>query len=174
MSTSSVELDRPAVADFEVHIDLDDRTRPCRAAIRMTVLPIQIVALHARSHWRGAIAFEARKPSSSSMATHGYKTLTGSPLSFESALALTRGAFAPPPGQATFGSIGDSAPDTWAAVSCSAPNAVLRSAKAAPFALLQRATTYSALPITPGLAHSDFAGPTKELLRASIRGACPQ
>jgi hypothetical protein len=34
-------------------------------------------------------------------------------LTLEPALALTRGAFAPPAGQAIFGSIGDSAPDTW-------------------------------------------------------------
>lgn len=33
--------------------------------------------------------------------------------SIEPALALTRGGFAPPQGQATFGSLGDSAPDTW-------------------------------------------------------------
>lgn len=33
--------------------------------------------------------------------------------SLEPALALTRGAFAPPAGLATFGSMGDSAPDTW-------------------------------------------------------------
>ena len=33
--------------------------------------------------------------------------------SLEPALALTRGTFAPPAGLATFGSIGDSAPDTW-------------------------------------------------------------
>ena len=33
--------------------------------------------------------------------------------SLEPALALTRGAFAPPAGLAMFGSIGDSAPDTW-------------------------------------------------------------
>ena len=33
--------------------------------------------------------------------------------SIEPALALTRGGFAPPAGQASFGSIGDSAPDTW-------------------------------------------------------------
>jgi serine/threonine-protein kinase HipA len=33
--------------------------------------------------------------------------------SIEPAFALTRGGFAPPTGQAIFGSIGDSAPDTW-------------------------------------------------------------
>jgi len=33
--------------------------------------------------------------------------------SIEPALALTRGTFPPPPGQPLFGSIGDSAPDTW-------------------------------------------------------------
>ena len=33
--------------------------------------------------------------------------------SIEPALALTRGTFPPPPGQSLFGSIGDSAPDTW-------------------------------------------------------------
>lgn len=33
--------------------------------------------------------------------------------SIEPALALTRGGFAPPQGQAMFGSLGDSAPDTW-------------------------------------------------------------
>ena len=36
-------------------------------------------------------------------------------LFLEPALALGRRAFAPPAGLATFGSIGDSAPDTWAA-----------------------------------------------------------
>ena len=33
--------------------------------------------------------------------------------SIEPALALTRGTFPPPPGQPLFGSIGDSARDTW-------------------------------------------------------------
>ena len=33
--------------------------------------------------------------------------------SIEPALALTRGTFPPPPGESLFGSIGDSAPDTW-------------------------------------------------------------
>jgi serine/threonine-protein kinase HipA len=33
--------------------------------------------------------------------------------SIEPALTLTRGTFPPPPGQSFFGSIGDSAPDTW-------------------------------------------------------------
>ena len=33
--------------------------------------------------------------------------------SIEPALTLTRGTFPPPPGQSLFGSIGDSAPDTW-------------------------------------------------------------
>lgn len=33
--------------------------------------------------------------------------------SIEPALTLTKGTFPPQPGQALFGSIGDSAPDTW-------------------------------------------------------------
>ena len=79
------------MADFEVHIDLEGRT--------------QQVGL-ARSNWvRGkeTIHFEDAA---------GWLD-EPEHFSLEPALALTRGLFAPPSGQAVFGSIGDSAPDTW-------------------------------------------------------------
>ena len=79
------------MADFEVHIDLHGQTRP--------------VGLARSNRVRGAetILFEYDR------------TWLEDPdrFSLEPALALTRGAFAPPAGFATFGSIGDSAPDTW-------------------------------------------------------------
>ena len=54
---------------------------------------------------------EARRPFSSNT----IDAWLGDPdrFSLEPALTLTRGAFAPPAGLAIFGSIGDSAPDTW-------------------------------------------------------------
>jgi len=79
------------MADFEVHIDLGGHTR--------------LVGLARSSRVRGAetIPFEYDS------------AWLDDPdrFSLEPALALTRGAFAPPAGLAAFGSIGDSAPDTW-------------------------------------------------------------
>lgn len=79
------------MADFEVHLDLHGRTRP--------------IGLARSNRVRGAetIMFEYER------------TWLEDPdrFSLEPALALTRGGFAPPAGLATFGSIGDSAPDTW-------------------------------------------------------------
>lgn len=79
------------MADFEVHIDLNGQTRR--------------VGLARSNRGRGTetVLFE-------------YDPLwldDPDRFSLEPALALTRGAFAPPAGLATFGSIGDSAPDTW-------------------------------------------------------------
>jgi hypothetical protein len=62
--------------------------------------------------------------------------------SSEPALALTRGSFAPPAGQAIFGSIGDSAPDTWGAASCSVPSGDSPSAKAVRYEPSPRASTH--------------------------------
>ena len=79
------------MANFEVHLDLCGRTRP--------------IGLARSSHVRGAetILFE-----------YDRQWLEDPDrFSLEPALALTRGAFAPPAGLATFCSIGDSAPDTW-------------------------------------------------------------
>ena len=79
------------MADFEVHIDLNGITRT--------------VGLARSNRVRGAetIVFE-----------YDRAWLTAPErFSLEPALALSRGAFAPPAGQAIFGSIGDSAPDTW-------------------------------------------------------------
>ena len=79
------------MADFEVHIDLGGRTRR--------------IGLARSNRARGSetILFEY----------DGAWLDDPDRFSLESALALTRGAFAPPAGLATFGSIGDSAPDTW-------------------------------------------------------------
>ena len=79
------------MADFEIHIDLKGRS--------------QLVGMARSNRVRGAetILFDYDD------------AWLGDPerFSLEPALALTRGAFAPPAGLATFGSIGDSAPDTW-------------------------------------------------------------
>jgi serine/threonine-protein kinase HipA len=79
------------MADFEVHIDLNGHTRP--------------IGLVRSNRARGSetILFEY------------VDAWLDDPdrFSLEPALALTRGAFSPPAGLASFGSIGDSAPDTW-------------------------------------------------------------
>jgi len=79
------------MADFEVHIDLQGRTRQVGVARSNRVRGTETVLFEYTAAW---LADPER-------------------FSLEPALALTRGAFAPPAGQATFGSIGDSAPDTW-------------------------------------------------------------
>src|SRR5579859_7410914 len=90
-SISSEQPDRLAMADFEVHIDLDGRTRPIGLARSNSVRGTETILFEYDGAW---LADPDR-------------------FSLEPALALTRGAFAPPAGLATFGSIGDSAPDTW-------------------------------------------------------------
>ncbi|MDX8448208.1 type II toxin-antitoxin system HipA family toxin [Mesorhizobium captivum] len=79
------------MADFEVHVDLGGRTRA--------------VGLARANRGRGAetILFEY----------DGGWLKVPDRFALEPALALTRGAFAPSAGLVTFGSIGDSAPDTW-------------------------------------------------------------
>jgi len=79
------------MADFEVHIDLEGRTQQIGVARSQRVRGSETVLFEYTAEW---LADPAR-------------------FSLEPALALTRGAFAPPAGQAIFGSIGDSAPDTW-------------------------------------------------------------
>ena len=79
------------MTDIEVHIDLEGRTRPVGVARSNKVRGNEIVVFEYAPEW---LADPAR-------------------LSIEPALTLTRGSFAPPAGQAIFGSIGDSAPDTW-------------------------------------------------------------
>jgi len=79
------------MTEIEVHIDLDGRTRPVGIARSNRVRGNEIVMFEYSADW-----------------------LTDSDrFSIEPALVLTRGGFPPPTGQITFGSIGDSAPDTW-------------------------------------------------------------
>jgi serine/threonine-protein kinase HipA len=77
--------------DIEVHIDIEGRTRRVGLARRNIVRGAETIVFEYAAEW---LADPDR-------------------FSIEPALALTRGAFAPPPGQAIFGSIGDSAPDAW-------------------------------------------------------------
>lgn len=77
--------------DIEVHIDLDGRTRHVGLARRNLVRGSETVLFEYAETWLE----DAER------------------FSLEPALALTRGAYAPPAGQSIFGSIGDSAPDTW-------------------------------------------------------------
>jgi len=79
------------MADFEVDIDLKGRTRPVGRARSNRVRGVETILFEYDDAWLD----DADR------------------FSLQPALALTRGAFAPPAGLATFGSIGDSAPDTW-------------------------------------------------------------
>ncbi|MDX8483030.1 HipA domain-containing protein [Mesorhizobium sp. VK24D] len=79
------------MTDFEVHIDVDGRTRPVGLARSNRGRSAETILFEYDSSW-------LKDPDR---------------FSLEPALTLTRGAFAPPAGLATFGSIGDSAPDTW-------------------------------------------------------------
>jgi len=79
------------MTDFEVHIDLDGRARPVGLARSNRVRGAETILFEYDDTW-------LEDPDR---------------FSLEPALALTRGAFAPPAGLANFGSIGDSAPDTW-------------------------------------------------------------
>src|SRR5579871_1146406 len=90
-SASSAHRGRPIMADIEVHIDLNGRTRPVGLARSNKIRGNETVVFEYAPEW---LADPDR-------------------FSIEPALALTRGGFAPPAGQAIFGSIGDSAPDTW-------------------------------------------------------------
>lgn len=79
------------MADFEVHIDLDRRTRPIGLARCNRVRGTETILFEYDDAWLA-------DPDG---------------ISLEPALALTRGPFAPASGRAAFGSVGDSAPDTW-------------------------------------------------------------
>ncbi len=77
--------------DIEIHIELDDQLRRIGLARRNLVRGMEMIAFEYAPDWLA-------DPEC---------------FSIEPALALTRGVFTPPAGQPTFGSIGDSAPDTW-------------------------------------------------------------
>ncbi len=79
------------MADFEIHIDLDGRTRPVGLARSSRVRGTETIIFGYDDAW-------LEDPDK---------------FSLEPALTLGRGNFVPPDGLATFGSIGDSAPDTW-------------------------------------------------------------
>ena len=79
------------MADFEVHIDLEGRTRQVGLARSNRVRGTETVLFEYSAAWLG----------------------DPDRFSLEPALGLTRGAFAPPPESAILGSLGDSAPDNW-------------------------------------------------------------
>ncbi len=79
------------MTDFEVHADLDGRPRPVGLARSNRVRGTETIVFEYDGAW---LEDPDRFP-------------------LEPALALGRGAFAPPAGLATFGAVGDSAPDTW-------------------------------------------------------------
>ncbi|AWI85770.1 phosphatidylinositol kinase [Alloyangia pacifica] len=79
------------MVDFEVHVDLNGRLHPVGLAHSNRVRGGETILFEYDPAWlKDAERF-----------------------SLEPALPTTRGAFAPPAGLSTFGSIGDSAPDTW-------------------------------------------------------------
>src|SRR6202012_628562 len=77
--------------DVEVHIDLEGATRPVGLLRRHLSRRVETVTFEYNDTW---LADNNR-------------------FSIEPALGLTRGVFSTPSNQAIFGSIGDSAPDTW-------------------------------------------------------------
>jgi serine/threonine-protein kinase HipA len=79
------------MADFEVHLDLDGQVLPVGLVRSDCVRGGETILFEYDDRW---LARSER-------------------FSLEPALRLTRGVFAPPAGLATFGSIGDSAPDSW-------------------------------------------------------------
>ncbi len=97
------------MTDVEVHIDIAGETRPVGLLRRQAARRRSTVTFEYASAWLD----------------------DPNRFSIEPALALTRGVFPAPPHQEMFGSIGDSAPDAWGGVSCSAPSGVRPSARAA-------------------------------------------
>src|SRR5882724_5786043 len=91
MFTSSARRVGRPMPDFEVCIDLSGQTRPVGIARCNRVRGTETIVFEYSRAWLD----------------------TPERFALEPALALTRGTFAPHPGFATFGSIGDSAPDTW-------------------------------------------------------------
>lgn len=79
------------MSDFEVHIALNGRTRKVGLARSNRVRGKETILFEYDDAWLN----------------------DSDRFSLEPALAMTRGAFAPPSGLTVFGSIGDSAPDTW-------------------------------------------------------------
>lgn len=79
------------MSDFEVHIALNGRTRQVGLARSKRVRGKETILFEYDDAWLN----------------------DSDRFSLEPALAMTRGAFAPPSGLTVFGSIGDSAPDTW-------------------------------------------------------------
>lgn len=79
------------MADFEVHLDLDGRLHPIGIAHGNRARGSETTVFEYTPAW---LSDPRRFP-------------------LEPALRLTRGAFVPRAGLATFGSLGDSAPDTW-------------------------------------------------------------
>lgn len=91
MFASRAKLGRSLVSDIEVHIDLNGQTRQIGITHANQVRGNETVLFEYLDDWLD----------------------DPERFSIEPALALTRGGFAPPQGQAMFGSLGDSAPDTW-------------------------------------------------------------
>lgn len=79
------------MAEVEVHIDLDGQVRPLGILYRRASRRGEAVTFEYHKSWLG----DANR------------------FSIEPALTLTAGAFPPQAGQPMFGSMGDSAPDTW-------------------------------------------------------------
>jgi serine/threonine-protein kinase HipA len=79
------------MSDFEVHIALNGRTRQVGLARSNRIRGKETILFEYDDAW-------LKDPER---------------FSLEPALAMTRGAFAPPGGLTVFGSLGDSAPDTW-------------------------------------------------------------
>lgn len=124
------------MADFEVHVDLNGRTYLVGIAHRNLVRGAETILFEYASEWLSNPDRFALEP----------------------ALALTRGTFPPRNGQSIFGSLGDSAPDTWGRRLMQRSERDRRNGKVAPFEPCSKAIIFWASRTRHALAPFVFAG----------------
>ena len=139
------------MADIEVHIDLQGRLHQVGLVRSNTVRGNETVVFEYAPEW---LADPDR-------------------FSIEPALALTRGAFAPPAGQAIFGSIGDSAPDTWGRRLMQRAERRQADREGRAVRTLAESTIFSGSPMRRASALSGSAGWATLYSRRQPKQACP-
>jgi serine/threonine-protein kinase HipA len=139
------------MTDIEVHIDLDGRTRPVGLAHSNRVRGNETVVFEYVPEW---LADPDR-------------------FALEPALALTRGGFAPSTGHAIFGSIDDSAPDTWGRRLMQRAERRLAEREGRAVRTLTESDYLLGVQTRPGLALSVSAGSARRSSNPQRARACP-
>src|SRR5258708_18437955 len=127
--------------DVEVHIDLDGEPRRVGLLRRNVVRRTETVTFEYDDAW---LADDNR-------------------FSIEPALTLTRGVFPPQQGQSIFGSIGDSAPDTWGRRLMQRAERRRAERDGRPFVPSPKPTICSASPTRPVSGHALSLGERRDL-----------